>query len=117
MQSLFKNNFSIGAYSAKSDGFRDHSQAKFYGINFLSKIGISKNIDISLISNYYDAPYLLNPSCLNKDDAKNNPTSVRSSILNFALGKKVQQFQNGLNLEINLSDDSKVKSSIYGVTR
>ncbi|MCB0743298.1 MAG: TonB-dependent receptor [Ignavibacteriae bacterium] len=114
---FLSSNYTIGAYSAESKGFREHSQAKFYGISFLSKTNISDNIFLSLISNYYNAPYMLNPSTLNKYDSENNPTTVRSSVKTFGTGKKVEQFQNGLNLQFNLNDNSKIKSTLYGVTR
>ncbi|MCB0751663.1 MAG: TonB-dependent receptor plug domain-containing protein, partial [Ignavibacteriae bacterium] len=114
---FLSTNYSIGAYAAESNGFREHSQAKFYGISFLSKTNISDNIFLSLISNYYNAPYLLNPSSLNKYDSENNPTTVRSSVRTFGTGKKVEQFQNGLNLQFILNDNSKIKSTLYGVTR
>lgn len=114
---ILDGNYSINAYSTESEGFREHSEAKFYGVNFLTKFNIHKNILLSIVSNYYDAPYLLNPSSLNKNDAENNPTSVRNSVLSFVNGKKINQFQNGLGLQFNLSSNSKIKSTFYTASR
>ncbi len=114
---ILNGNYSINAYSTESEGFRKHSEAKFYGVNFLAKFNIHRNILLSIVSNYYDAPYLLNPSSLNKNDAEYNPTSVRNSVLSFVNGKKIKQFQNGLGLQFNLSSNSKIKSTFYTASR
>lgn len=108
---------SISAYSAESKGFRDHSDAKFFGISFLSNINISENLILSIISNYYNAPYLLNPSSLNKFDSENIPEKVRSSILSSGSGKRINQFQNGLGFNIKLNENSNISSTVYGVSR
>lgn len=114
---ILNGNYSINAYSTEAEGFRKHSDAKFYGVNFLAKFNIHKNILLSIISNYYDAPYLLNPSSLNKSDAENNPTSVRNSVLSFVTGKQIKQFQNGISLQFNLNSNSKIKSTFYTASR
>lgn len=114
---ILNGNYSISAYSTESEGFRKHSEAKFYGVNLLAKFNIHKNILLSIVSNYYDAPYLLNPSSLNKNDAEKNPTSVRSSVLSFATGKQIKQFQNGISLQVKLNSNSKIKSTFYTANR
>ena len=114
---ILTGNFSFSAYSAESEGYREHSKAKYYGVNFISKIEISKMFFLSIVSNYYYAPYLLNPSSLNKDDSEHDPTSVRNSVLSFATGKKIKQFQNGLSLQLNFNSNSKIKSTFYTATR
>lgn len=109
--------YSARAYLAKSTGFREHSEAKYYGVNLNFKIELYKNFFIYAVSNYYNAPYLLNPSSINKNDAEKNPEFVRSSVKNSASGKKIDQFQNGLSLQYFINDKSKLTTTLYGVTR
>ena len=114
---ILNGDYSIGGYYAKSNGFREHSDSKFYGANINFKSELFKDFFLSLVSNYYNAPYLLNPSSLNKNDAENNPEIVRSSVKRFASGKKIAQFQNGLSLLYHLNENSKLTTTFYGVTR
>ena len=115
--SILNGDYSIGGYYTKSNGFREHSDSKFYGVNINLKFELYKDFFLSLVSNYHNAPYLLNPSSLNSNDAENNPEIVRSSIKRFASGKKITQFQNGLSLLYLLNARSKLTTTFYGVTR
>ncbi|MCB0731729.1 MAG: TonB-dependent receptor [Ignavibacteriae bacterium] len=110
-------NFFINGFYSKLNGFREHSKSEYYGYNFSSLATITKNFSITLQSNFFDAPFLLNPSSLNKTEAINNPTSVRSSVKLFGLAKKVNQFQNGITLSYNFSNSTIINSSVYHVSR
>jgi len=111
------SNISIGANNTESKGFRNHSEARYYGLNLISNIYLSKQISVSLVSNYYNSPFLLNPGTLNKFDSEINPTKASNSAVKYSTAKKVEQLQNGINLVYNMSDHSQIKSTIYSVTR
>lgn len=115
--SLLNTDYSINISRNQSKGFRDHSDARFYNLNLLTKTKISESIILSFTANYFNAPYLLNPSTLNKSDAINNPTKVRDTILKIASGKNVNQFQSGINVAIRISNKSKFNASLYGASR
>ncbi len=112
-----KIHIKLNGYSADLDGFRNHSESKFYGLNFISNFQFSEKINLSFIGNYYNSPYLLNPSTLNKIESKDNPTNVRTSVARFGLAKKVDQLQNGIVFDYILSKNSKIKSTIFYVNR
>lgn len=103
----------LNVYSAKQDGFRENSESKYYGINLISSYRVSNRFNLSLVTNYFNSPYLLNPSTLNKIESELNPSSVRFIITKFGLGKKVDQLQSGIGLNYLLSADSKIKSTFY----
>ena len=107
----------VKVYSAKQDGFREHSQSKYYGMNFISNYRVSDRFNFSLIANYFNSPYLLNPSTLNKIDSESNPSTVRFPVYKFGLGKKVDQLQSGIILNYFVNTDSKIKSTIYFANR
>lgn len=115
----FNENFRarLNVYSSKQDGFREHSTAKYYGMNFISNYRVSDKFNLSLVSNYFYSPYLLNPSTLNKIDSKSNPLTVRFSVYKFGLGKKVDQLQSGIILNYYFNTNSKIKSTIYFASR
>ena len=58
-----------------SKGFRENSAVSTRSVNIISKQQFNNKISLQAVLNYYDAPYLLNPSSLNKTDAQNNPCS------------------------------------------
>ncbi len=107
----------VNVYSAKQDGFRERSQSKYYGMNFISHYRVSDRFNLSLITNYFNSPYLLNPSTLNKIDAESNPSMVRFPVYKFGLGKKLDQLQSGIILNYYFNTNSKIKSTIYFASR
>jgi len=114
---ILSGNSGVNIYSSNYDGFRKHSDSRMYGANLLSNQIISDNFNLKILLNYFDAPYLLNPSSLNKEDAENDPTKVRESILNSGTAKKVNQLQTGITLNYNFSDFSSIKSTLYAIKR
>jgi iron complex outermembrane receptor protein len=108
---------SLSAYYLGSEGFREHSNSQYYGINLVSKLDLLDNLKISVVNNYYNAPYLLNPSSLNKKDAEENPENVRNIILTSASAKKGYQFQNGIHIDYIFFKNTKIRTSLYSVIR
>jgi len=114
---LLSGSSGINIYTSNYDGFRNHSESRMYGANIISNQSISDKLNLTLLLNYYYTPYLLNPSSLNKEDAENDPTKVRESIINSGSAKKVNQTQAGVTLNYKISDLSSIKSTIYAIKR
>jgi iron complex outermembrane receptor protein len=114
---LLNGNYSINAYISVSDGFRNHSNARSSGINLTTDHDLSGHLNLAAVFNYYNSPYLLNPSSLNKEDSKNKPEKVRSFILSQGAGKSVSQFQTGFKLGYKLGTSSKFTAAVYGAAR
>ncbi len=107
----------VNGFITNSNGYRDHSEAKFGGFNFLTEHKPSANLSLNTVINFYSAPYLLNPSSLNKEDANNNPTKAREFIIKQGAGKKLHQLQAGIALRYMLTKKSEITSLIYGIDR
>lgn len=104
-------------FTSSSTGFRNHSDSKMTGFNFLTNHSITQNLFITGIVNYFNAPYLLNPGSLNKIDAATNPEKVRNIILTSGSGKKVEQFQTGITLSYLPYNNFEINSTLYGIKR
>ena len=63
----------------KYDGFRENSDASSTALNLISKQNFNSRLTLKAVFNYYDAPYLLNPSSLTKNDAESNPSFTREA--------------------------------------
>ncbi|MCF8264497.1 MAG: TonB-dependent receptor [Melioribacteraceae bacterium] len=111
-----KSFLSLMLNSKKYDGFRDHSAGESYSINFISKTKFRDEWAINSILNFYDAPYLLNPSSLTKEDALNRPTFVRDFVKKQAAGKEVRQGQAGITLT-RKRENSNFNFTIFGASR
>jgi len=107
----------IDFYTTNYDGFRNHSNAKFSGINFITSQQFHERFGLTIIANYYNSPYLLNPGSLNKYDAETNPEKARESIINSGAGKKVEQFQTGISFKYDFSNSSKLNTTLYAINR
>ena len=114
---LWGGGIGVNGFITNSNGYRDHSVAKFGGFNILAEHKLSANLSLNTVINFYNAPYLLNPSSLNKEDADNNPTKSRAFIIKQGTGKKLHQVQAGIALRYMLTKNSEITSSIYGIDR
>ncbi len=107
----------INLYTADYNGFRNHSDAKFSGANFITVQHLSGSLDLTAVVNYFNAPYLLNPGSLNKSDADKSPKKARERIINSGSGKEVEQVQAGISFNYNFSSNSVFKTTFYGIHR
>jgi iron complex outermembrane receptor protein len=107
----------IDFYTANYGGFRNHSNAKFSGINFITSQRFDERFGFTIIANYYNAPILLNPGSLNKFDSATNPEMVRESIISSGAGKNVKQFQTGISFNYDFSNSSNLHTTLYAINR
>lgn len=98
------------------DGYREHSAARSTALNAISHRELSTHLKLSAVFNYYDAPYLLNPSSLSKTDAEKSPATTRFFVKQQGAGKRTQQSQGGLTLK-HAGATSRFEATVYGLSR
>ena len=111
------NSLSVSFNKINSSGFRENSAASSTALNIISAQQFKDNISIEGIFNYYNAPYLLNPSSLTKSDAKNNPTLARTFVKEQGAGKDVKQGQAGMTFTYKPDNYHKLRATLYGISR
>ncbi len=100
-----------------SKGFRENSAVSTSSINIISKQKFNNKISLQAVLNYYDAPYLLNPSSLNKSDEQNNPSQARQFVKQQGSGKKITQTQTGITFSFIPKENQKLETTLYGIWR
>lgn len=98
------------------DGYRDHAAARSTALNAVSHRELSNHLKLSAVFNYFDAPYLLNPSSLSKTDAENSPATTRFFVKQQGAGKRTRQGQGGLTLK-HSGATSRFEATVYGLSR
>jgi iron complex outermembrane receptor protein len=98
------------------DGYREHAAAKSTSINAVGHREISKRILLTTIFNYFEAPYLLNPSSLSKVEAEKSPAQTRFFVKQQGASKSTRQGQGGITLKFT-GENSHLESTIYGLSR
>ena len=104
-------------YDLQSEGYREHADARARGLN--ARIGhtLTPELDLTFLLHLHDAPYLFNPSSLDRDTANARPRSARGFIVGQGASKKVRQSQVGLRLEYQPAPDRTSSLVLYGVDR
>lgn len=114
----FENNsFYISVNKIKNDGFREFSASSSSAVNIISSHEIDNNLSIKTILNYYDAPYLLNPSSLSKSDSELNPSMAREFVKQQGSGKKIEQGQAGITISYKPDNKKNFEATVFGVSR
>ena len=76
-----RHSFHLSARQLDLDGYRDHSEARVRGLNAVVRSRLRPAWELVWVLNLYDAPYLLNPSSLNRADARERPRFARGFIV------------------------------------
>lgn len=98
------------------DGYRQHANGNFTNLNFLGAHRVSSKIRLTTLMNYYNAPYLLSPGTISKNELENNHTSSRFFNIQQASGKKITQGQSGLTFSLE-GEQSSLEVTGYFITR
>ena len=98
-------------------GFREHSSANSTSMNSILSYDISKKVRIKTIVNYFNSPYLLNPSSLTKEDALNSPEFARSYIVSQGAGEKASEGNYGITINSIFTNDFKNTTTVYFIKR
>jgi iron complex outermembrane receptor protein len=99
------------------DGHREHSAASTTALNAIGRHEISNRFSLTTLFNYFDAPYLLNPSSLSKTEAEVAPTATRFFIKQQGAGKQTRQGQGGLTFKYRRSESHQFEATLYGLSR
>lgn len=83
----------------QTDGFRSYGAAEIWRGNLVARTQLSEHTTLRGVFNVYHMPFGENPSTLTREDARNNPTSVRQLAFDQGWGETGTQGQGGLNLE------------------
>ncbi|MCH7522044.1 MAG: TonB-dependent receptor, partial [Candidatus Marinimicrobia bacterium] len=99
------------------DGYRDHSSARSTAVNAVGRRAISDHFRLVTVFNFYDAPYLLNPSSLNRAAADTLPASARFFVRQQGAGKRVRQGQGGITIDYTGDHGRQLKVTLHGLSR
>ncbi len=105
------NSLFINLDKISSNGFRENSASSKSSINIISTQQFNNKISLQAVINYYDAPYLLNPSSLNKSDAQDNPAQARQYVKQQGAGKKITQTQTGITFSFIPKENQKLETT------
>lgn len=101
----------------ETDGFRQLGAADIRRANVVARAFLSERTLLRMVFNLYDMPFAENASSLTRDDARNDPTSVRQLAIDQGWGESVTQAQGALALEHDIEGGHKVRVLGWGVTR
>ena len=107
-------------YELRSEGYRDHADARARGFNALVGHALTPHTELTLLLHLYDAPYLFNPSSLDAEAARDRPRSARGFVVGQGASKQVRQGQGGIRLEYRPPHAQHHRASslvLYGVGR
>lgn len=112
-----KYNYTVNLSQTQSDGYRNHSAYKYLQLNSVVKFKVTDQLSLTGMLNYYNAPYLMNPSSLSKEDALNNPTKVRGFIVSQGAAEQPTQLQGGVTAKYQVNENDFTRVTLYGIGR
>jgi iron complex outermembrane recepter protein len=112
-----KNNIQINISKLNYDGWRQHSAADNFSLIGISRHRISNALNLSVVLNYYNAPYLLSPGSLNKQTASSDAGSVREIVKMQGSGKRTDQIQAGITAELEINESTNFRNTIFYIDR
>lgn len=112
-----KQSYLVNANKLEQAGHREHSNASSVSVNAIGRHDFSTHSSLAAVLNYYDAPYLLNPSSLSREEAETAPTTTREVIKQQGAGKRIDQGQVGLTLSHGTGEANQYEATAYGFTR
>lgn len=101
----------------RTDGYRDHSEAKRRQLNAKLRIDATPDTSFSIVANVFDQPLSKDPIGLTRAQAQANPRQVAPIAVTQDARKDVSQNQAGIVAEHRLDADRSVTARIYSGTR
>jgi iron complex outermembrane receptor protein len=98
-------------------GYREHASAHSTSVNAVGQHEISNHIRLTTVFNYYNAPYLLNPSSLSRTEAATSPAFTRFFVKQQGSGKEIRQGQGGITLKYRDDGANHFEAALYGLSR
>lgn len=107
----------IGLSRTDHDGARQHADSRQQTAQLRWVRTLSESLQLAVTSHAYDAPWLYNPSSLDRTTADADPGSARFFVRQQGAAKQVRHAQLGASLRWQLSDVTDGELAIHGVSR
>ncbi|HIG16590.1 MAG TPA: TonB-dependent receptor [Candidatus Handelsmanbacteria bacterium] len=111
-----KHRFSANVRRLQLDGFRHHSEAVVQGASIIGHHQLASTWQLVSVLNIYDAPYLLNPSSMSRQDAETRPRYSRGFVVAQGASKVARQIQGGVTLR-HEARQRRTELTLYAVDR
>ena len=112
-----KTDYFASLHDLRNEGYRQHADAHARGINARIGHALTPQLHLSLLMHLHDAPYLFNPSSLDRVTAEKAPRTARSFVVDQGASKQVRQSQAGLHLAYRSTPEHTSSLVLYGVDR
>ena len=109
--------FNVGGSHTATDGYREHANAVYTKIHATGSGKINDRLTLHGVVHLYNAPYLLNPGSLSKQEIAQNPRQTRAILVARGASKKSAQQLAGLTLSYRLAESFTLESTLYGLKR
>ena len=111
-----KYDYAVSGYRLESDGYRDFSAGRTWGLNARSSYQISERLLLTGVIHHVDSPFLLNPSSLDRAVADSMPKSARFFVRAQGASKSVLQTQGGVTAKY-VGDNVRLESTVFALKR
>jgi iron complex outermembrane receptor protein len=111
------NTLLINVNKMNYSGYRQNSAASTTGLNIISKQDLDSTASIEAVFNYFDSPYLLNPSSLTRSNEESDPSQASEFVKSQGSGKKISQGQAGINVSYVPGENQKLDAAFYVISR
>ncbi|HJP31945.1 MAG TPA: TonB-dependent receptor [Candidatus Latescibacteria bacterium] len=111
-----RHRLSVNIRRLQLDGYRDHSESLVRGAGIIGHHRLSDRWQLTSVLNIYDAPYLLNPSSMNREDAETRPRYARGFVVSQGASKVARQVQGGFTLR-HEAGPTRSEVTLFGVDR
>ena len=112
-----RHRFLVNVNRLQVDGFRQHAWARSTGVNAVGQHRLGPQVRVQTVFSLYDAPYLFNPSSLDRSAAAADPTQARGFVQAQGASKQVLQAQGGATLVYEGGGGLRAESTLYGLWR
>ena len=108
----------LSVYSSylTQDGYRQHSDTRLLRSGFTSDFVLEEDRGVRVIGALQHMPRADSPGSLQQEAARQNPEQARQTILDFDVGKEVQQGQLGLTYYDDVGPGT-LNATAYGILR
>lgn len=112
-----ENRFHIGGSHTDTDGFRDHAFSRQRTLQASWERPLTTTWHLTTTGHVLDAPWLYNPSSLDRASAASNPQSARFFVRQQGAAKQVRHAQVGTRLEWTPTDGTGLEIAAHLIGR
>jgi len=115
--SLGNFGYVVNGSRMETDGFRKYGRANIRRLNVVTRSLLTPRTTLGALFNLYDMPFSENPSTLTREQARNEPTSVRQGAFDQGWGKSGTQGQGGIDLDHSFAPGRTLRTTAWGEWR